>query len=260
MVKNNFLKYLLVLALSFAFNKEAISSNQKSITIFSESNMTYALTQIARSYSKKSNVAISINFNSSSALIDNIDLGEPADIFISSHLGWVKTLSQKGLVDRYSSSNFAEDKLVLITSKGNKKINFEEIKKLTNLNDILVLINEKRAPLIVGSNFSSLGRYTKKIIEESNVVNLKIFQKLDEDKKSIINFINEHNDYCAIVMASEIKDNDKIVVLGQIPFVEIDYHALVIAGDNMENARQFIEYLDSSEAKEILLNNGFIIG
>ncbi len=258
MVKSNILKSLSILILSLFLNKTAIGANSESLTIFSESNMTYAITKIARNYSKKANVAISVNFNSSFELIDNIDLGEPADIFISSHLDWVKNLSQKGLVDRYSSADFAEDKLVLITSKNNERINFNEVSKIGDLNKILQFINEKKAPLIVGSDYSSLGRYTKKILAESNVDNFQIFQKLNEDKKSIIDFINEHNHYCAIVIASEIANNKEIVILSQVPFVNIDYHALVIAGDNMDNARKFIEYLKSKEAKEVLVRNGFI--
>jgi molybdate transport system substrate-binding protein len=252
-----FLKVNLLIVV-LLLSKPAFSDDFNNLTIFSEANMTYALTQISRSYSKKENIAISINFNNSFELIENIDLGEPADIFISSHLDWVKNLSQKGLVDRYSSLDFAKDKLVLITSNNNKKIDFEAINKIRDINKLLKLINDKRAPLIVGSENSSLGRYTKKIMDESGVDNIQIFKKLNEDKKSIINFINDHNDYCAIVMESEIKDDKDIVILGRIPFVKIDYHALVIAGNNMEGARKFIEYLKSKEARDILIENGFL--
>ncbi len=94
--------------------------------------MTYALAKIARYYSVKENIAISVDFNSSFELIENIDLGEPADIFISSHVDWVRDLTQKGLVDRYSSVEFAQDSLVLVTSKNNKKIKNTDISKLEN--------------------------------------------------------------------------------------------------------------------------------
>ena len=70
-------------------------------------------------------------------------------------------------------------------------------------------------------------------------------------------FINEHNDYCVIVMESEAKNNESFFVLGVVAFVTVDYQALVIAGDNMESARNFIEYLKSDEAKDILLKNGY---
>lgn len=263
MTKINFSKFLrlssFILIIIFGFSQITKAKNVENLTIFSENNMTYAMTKIVRNYAKKENIAISINFNSSSELINDIDSGEPADIFISSHLDWVKNLSQKGLVDQYSSLNFAKDKLVLVISKDNNKINLREIKKNDNLNDVLQLISQKRIPLIVGSDYSSLGKYTKKIINDSKISNFQIFQKAEEDKKSIIDFVDNHQDYCAIVMRSEIKDDDKIVVLASIPPVDIDYRALVIAGNNMENARKFIKYLKGEEAQDILSKYGFVL-
>lgn len=241
------------LTLSFILFIPKNSKADGSLTIFSESNMTYALTKIARIYSQKYNIDISINFSSSYELIQDIDLGEPADIFISSHENWITELSQKGLVDRYNSSKIAGDNLVLVTSKNNNKINGQN----DNLEQIFKEINDKKIPLIVGSNYSSLGRYSKPIIDASKINNFQIFQKINEDKKSIVDFIEEHNEYCGIIMASEMNGSTKIKVLQQIPNIEISYDALVIAGDNMENARKFIAYLKSEEAKKILRKSGF---
>jgi molybdate transport system substrate-binding protein len=254
-----FIIYLSLICLLFNLPKFALAKDPGALTIFSESSMTYALAKIAGHYSKKENVAISVDFNSSFDLINNIDLGEPADIFISSHIDWVKNLTQKGLVDHYSSLNFAKDNLVLVTSKQNKKINLEEISELKNFNNILEVVINKRAPLIIGSEDSSLGRYTKDILIGSKISNFRIFKKLNEDKKSIINFVNNHPEYCAIVMESDIKDDNNIVILSRVPKIKINYHALVIAGDNMDNARRFIKYLKSDEARSILTEYGFIL-
>ncbi len=257
--KRSFAKIFLILIFILGSISISRASTSQNLTIFSEANMTYALTKIVREYSKKENIIISVNFNSSYNLIDNIDLGEPADIFISSHSDWIKNLSQKGLVDQFNSANFAKDKLVLITSKNNRKINLKNTTKTADFNDMLQLISARKVPLIIGSDYSSLGRYTKKILDDSQISNFQIFQKFDEDKKSIIDFINEHNDYCAIVMESEIKNDDNIIILSHIYQIVIDYKGLVIAGDNMENARKFIKYLKSDEAKKILLEEGFIV-
>ncbi len=60
-------------------------------------------------------------------------------------------------------------------------------------------------------------------------------------------------------MESDVKNDGNITILGRVPKIKIDYHALVIAGDNMGNARDFIQYLRSDEAKSILLEFGFLI-
>lgn len=246
------------------FNFISINSFAKTshnLTIFSESNMAYALTEIARSYSKQDNIIVSVDFNSSLELIQNIDFGEPADIFISSHADWIEILKQKGLVDVYNLINIAKDKLVIITSDKNSRINkfdSQAIKNATDIGAILKIINDKKIPLIIDSQYSSLGRYTNKIIKEANIVNHRIFHKVYEDKKSIIDFINEYNDYCGIVLKSEVQKQDNIKILAEIPNMDIYYQALVIAGDNMEKAREFLKFLKSYKTQRILKDNGFI--
>ena len=96
--KNNLAILLLVFSLSFNpfVATKAAASNMGSLTIFSESGMAYVMTKIARNYSKKENIAISINFNSSSELIGNIDLGEPAALLADSAVA--RTVARRLLV------------------------------------------------------------------------------------------------------------------------------------------------------------------
>jgi len=234
-------------------------SSQISITIFAEPNMTYALTEIARSYSNNRNMVVSINFSSSFELIQNIDFGEPADIFISSHPSWRETLKQKGLVDVYNLSNLAKDQLVLITSINNKKITNDIIQDADPIAETLRKLNNIKTPLIIGSDYSSLGRYTNPLVKDMNIKNQYLYRKVNEDRKSIADFIRENNDYCGIVLASEIKNQNDIKILRVIPDVDIFYQGLVIAGDNMEKARDFLKYMKSDEAKKLLTKNGFIV-
>jgi molybdate transport system substrate-binding protein len=241
------------------FPSSSLAKESNSLTIFSESNMTYPLTQISRLYSAQSNTIVSINFNSSSELIKNIDYGEPADIFISSHPSWIETLKQKGLIDVYNLTNIAKDSLVLISSINNNKITQQEIAEINNVTRILKIINNKKIPLIVDSEFTSLGKYTATILKTANIKNHKIYRKFSEDKKAIVDFIDENDEYCGIVMASSIKNYKNIVVLKEIPNSEIYYQVLVIAGDNMSQARDFLEFVKSNEVGKILSNSGFIL-
>ena len=41
--------------------------------------------------------------------------------------------------------------------------------------------------------------------------------------------------------------------------LDIFYQALVIAGNNMEVAREFLKFLKTPQSKEILKENGFIV-
>lgn len=236
-----------------------VTKKVHNLTIFSESNMTFPLVKIARLYSATNNSTVSINFNNSYELIKNIDDGESSDVFIASHPDWIDGLKQKGLVDVYNLANVAKDKLLLITSKKNHKINIAKINQISDTKAILKEINNQQISLIVDSKLTSLGKYTDTILKEKSVSNQRIYHRVLEDKKSIVDFINENDTYCGIVLASSVKNYDDILVLKTIDNSEIYYQALVIAGTNMDKARDFLEFIKSDAAKTVFAENGFII-
>ncbi|MFT6332674.1 MAG: molybdenum ABC transporter molybdate-binding protein, partial [Lentimonas sp.] len=223
----------LVLTVTFSHQSFAAKKAVDSITIFSENSLAFPLVKISRLYSKNNNAVVSVNFDYSEQLIDNISNGEPADIFIASHSDWIKDLQRKGLVDFYSFANLAKDKLLIITSKNNKKLNIEEVKQIKTVEKMLWRIHRDRVPMIVDSKATSLGKYTDDILRKVNIKNHRIYRRVSEDKKPITDFINESDEYCGIVLASSINNYKNVVVLKEIEGVEINYQALVIAGDNM---------------------------
>ena len=231
----------------------------RNLTIFSENNMTYPLVKIARIYSEQKHSIVSINFDHSFQLIKNINDGEPADVFISSHHDWIETLKQQGLVDVYNLVNVAKDKLLLITSKKNHKLDLTKISGLNDIKAILTTLSHQDIPLIVDSKNTSLGKYTDTILSEAKVANQKIIHHAIEDKKSITDLVNDGDDYCGIVLASSIKNYNNIAVVKEIENSEIYYQALVIAGDNMEKARDFLKFIKSDEMKRVFLESGFIV-
>ncbi len=238
------------------------------ITIFAESDMAKVLAEISRNYSKENNTIVSINLNSSSQLINEIDSGEPADVFISSHEDWIEMLKHKGLVDVYNISNIAKDKLVLVTSNKNTNIDLNNIKKLGDINKILKFISKKETPIviiIIDSEYTSLGRYSAKIIKDAKINDGNvyrdndIYKKVEEDKRTVISLLEENNNSCAIVLASSLVNQKNIKIIADIPNLDIYYQALVIAGDDMKEARNFLKFLKSDKAKEIITRNGFIV-
>ena len=235
------------------------TSKISNLTVFSESNIIYSLVKIARLYSKTNNSIVSIIFNNSAELIKNISDGEPDDIFISSHPEWSKILKQKGLVDVYNITNVAQDKLVLISSNKNKKNDILKISQSASLKEILANINQIQSPIIIDSPNTSLGKYTQAALEGIDIYHYKIYTKANEDKKSIVSFVNDNDEYFGITFLSAIKNYRNVVVLKIIDDIDIYYQAFVIAGNNMEKARDFSKFLNSEPVQNLLIEDGFII-
>ena len=261
--KSCFFRNLVLTAVVFLmmFSGDVYAGKAKKVNnlvVFAEENITYPLVEIARLYSKQKGSIVSINFDSHQ-LVQNIDDGEPVDVSISSHQSMVETLKQKGLVDVYSLTNIAEDKLLLIASKNNKKLNVADISQSDDLAKILQVINDHKVPLIIDSAETSLGKYTDDILSKAKITNQKFYRRIVEDTKSIAGLVNENNEYCGIVLASSVKNYDNIVVLKEIENSEIYYQAIVVAGDNMDKARDFLKFVKSSDIKKIFSDSGFVV-
>ena len=48
-------------------------------------------------------------------------------------------------------------------------------------------------------------------------------------------------------------------LLPEKSYQPIHYYAVVVAGDNMNEARKFLEYLKSPDARKVLRENGFLV-
>lgn len=237
----------------------ANSAQIKNLTILAEPNMVTALTKIARIYSQKNSVIASISFASSADLINDIDAGEPADIFISAHKDWINNLKQKGLVDIYSISHIASDGLVLVTSSENKNIPLALLGKNISLENSLKILDQNHLDLIIDNDGSSLGQYSHDLLTSLQLQNIKIFEKLQEDKASVFSLIDKNRDNYTIILTSQTKGRDGLKILSNIQSQNIFYQALVIAGDNMEGAREFSRFLQSPQARTIFKQSGFFI-
>ena len=243
----------------FLFATPSYANQIKSLTILAEPNLVPALTKISRTYSQKNAVIVSVGFASAADLINEIDAGEPADVFISAHQDWLSNLKQKGLIDIYNVNHIASDDLVLVTSRDNLSAPSYLLEKNPDFEEALQILNHNHLNLIVDNEESSLGKYSHGMIEALQLHDIKIFKKLSEDKSSIVKLLQDNSDSYAILLSSQVNNHNNLRVLSRKKSQHIFYQALVIAGDNMDIAREFLKFLKTTQAKAIFKENGFII-
>ncbi len=236
-----------------------MANNVRNLIIYAEPNLFVALTKIARIYSQNYAVNVAVNFNSSLDFINEIDSGEPADIFISAHPIWIETLRQKGLIDVYNIGYIANDELVLVTSKNNKELSPKLFKKNIMLEEALRLLDENKNNLIIDHEGSSSGIFAKNFLQNFTFENLNIFTKLYEDRNSLVHDLKNDNNAFGILFESQIRKNKDLQILARKKDKNIYYRALVIAGDNMEVAREFLNFLKNPVAQKIFKENNFVI-
>ena len=106
--------------------------------------------------------------------------------------------------------------------------------------------------LIINHEGSSSGYFAKNLLKDQVFENINVFIKIPEDKNSIITDLLKDKKNYGLAFESEIRNNKDIKIIASIKDNSILYRVLIIAGDNMENAREFLKFLKTNEAKKIL--------
>ena len=189
-------------------------------------------------------------------LVGTIDSGDPADVFISAHSGLIESLRQKGLIDVYNVGYIARDEIALVTSKSNPN----PVQVFNGkIDDYLKILNQNKDTIVIDYQGSSLGKISKEIITKNEIPDISIVERLPEDKSSsVVKLLKSDDKLYALIFKSQITD-DSIIPLAQSNSGNIFYQALVVAGDNMEVAREFLKFLKNPTSKQILKDSSFIV-
>jgi molybdate transport system substrate-binding protein len=236
-----------------------------SITVMAASSLTEPLTEISRAYSRKNNITISTEFGATADQSTNIQAGESADIFISAHPSWIIELKKMGMIDVYSLTNIVKNQLVLVASSKSKLIKTAPADtSLASWLDYLL----NRTIMSIGDVNSDIGLYTKQsLMKIDEMHGTKLWSSFNtktiKSPNSKYNlYLISHGQTAGIVFASEAYKNPEVKVIANIDdnfHDPIIYQAAVVAGENMSNARGFIDFLKSDDAKKIFKKYGFIV-
>tara|TARA_B100001564_G_C20647863_1_gene675324 strand:- start:663 stop:1484 length:822 start_codon:yes stop_codon:yes gene_type:complete len=234
------------------------------VTILAASSVTDPLTEIIRIYSRQHNITVTASYNATSEQATKISNGDTANIFISSHPKWMIELKRKGLIDVFSLVNLVENKLDLVcSSKHHLK---EQLSPESDIFNQLLHIHNKSTLVLGIPDETSLGSYTHDALNIiGNTYDYPLWNTIKNNtirasSAKEVSYLIAHGNYCGIVFHSDTHLNNQITVLSHINDyspMPITYQAAVVAGEHMEQARQFLDYLTSPEALSIFISHGF---
>ena len=98
----------------------AADAQDKTITVFAAASMKNALDDVDAAFTRQSGVRIVASYDASSALIEQIEAGAPADVFVSADLKWMDYGSEKKVIKDDTRVNLLGNVLVLIAAKDSK--------------------------------------------------------------------------------------------------------------------------------------------
>lgn len=215
-------------------------------------SMRDAATELSDNFVKKNpGASFQKNFGSSGALAKQIENGAPCDIFLSANLKWMDYLKEKKLIDDRYTVTFAYNEVVFV---GKPEL------KIGKLQDVVKL--EKIA---IGSPKSvPAGDYAEKAIKKAGI-DKRLEGKLvmAKDVRECLMYADRGEVDGAFVYKTDALLAKNVKILFTVPqdlYPRVTYPAgLTVGGSKKAEAVAFYNYLQSAEAKNILVKYGFAV-
>ncbi len=224
------------------------------LNISAAASLTDALTEINNLYAKdNSNVTITPNFASSGTLQKQIEQGAPCDVFVSAAAAQMDNLEKGSLIVTESRKNLLNNKVVLVVPA-------DSTLGLTSFND---LTKETVKKIAIGDPKSvPAGTYGQQALDKLGIteaVQPKLI--LGSDVRQVLNYVESGDVDAGIVYSTDAVVSSKVKVAASAPAeinAKIVYPVAIIkASQNTGAAQDYIDYLFSTEAKDIFEKFGF---
>lgn len=227
----------------------------QTITVAAAANLKYAITDIAKEFTKESGIDVKIITGASGKLTQQIMSGAPYDVFLSADVEFPAKLVQAGFTTT-PSHIYAYGTLILWSdtgvdlSKGVSIVADPSVKKIA-------VANPKTAPY--GIEAMNAMRYFK--VDNNVQGKLIIAESISQvgayvtTKAVDVGFMAK-----SIVLSPEMKNVGKWVEIDDKAYNTIDQAMVGLKNGSPENqiaAKKFLNFMRSTKAQSILKNNGY---
>ncbi len=223
------------------------------LTISAAASLTDVLLELEKVYKEQQpHVTLTFNMGPSGQLQQQIEQGAPADVFLSAAQKQMNTLEEKDLIVKDTRVDILRNELVLVVNKDFTGVDsFEDLQKA------------EVKHIGIGSPESvPAGQYAKEVLE-----NLKMWDALSskfvegQNVRAVLSFVETGNAEAGFVYGSDTVVSDKVKIVAPAPEGSnepILYPAAVVkATKELEAASDFVKFLLTEEAQQILEDFGF---
>ncbi|MBW4662966.1 MAG: molybdate ABC transporter substrate-binding protein [Chroococcus sp. CMT-3BRIN-NPC107] len=236
-----------------AIKTSPVCAQPISLTVSAAISLTNALQEIKTIYQNANlNVSINYNFASSGALQQQIVQGAPVDVFFSAAAKQMDVLQQENLLLPGTRKTLLTNRLVLITPKNAPPLT--SFRNLTNSQVRRIAIAEPRSV--------PAGQYAQELL-----ANLKLFNLLKSklvygnNVRQVLTYVETGDVDAGIVYTTDAKASNSVRVGATAPsnlHSPIVYPVAALKGSrNVAAARNFIQFLSSTQAKAVFQKYGF---
>lgn len=239
--------------LSLCLLSMAAQAEDKKIRVFAAASLTDVMNALVKQYGQQAGVEVVPVYGGSGTLAKQLEQGASGDLYISADEKWMQYLQDKQLVQVSTVKPWLGNQLVMINPKSKP----------------ITIVAEKAADVdqlatnywCTGDTLSvPVGIYAKQSLTYLGWWStLKKRLVSTQDVRAALSLVERDECDVGIVYASDAQASHKVNVAGEFPessHVPIVYPIALLPEANVE-AKAFYRYLQSTEAKSLLISYGF---
>jgi molybdate transport system substrate-binding protein len=227
------------------------------ITVFAAASLTNAMTEIEERFEAAAGIDLVVSLAGSSTLARQIQLGAPADIFISANEAWMDALEADGLIEDGTRFDLLSSSIVLIAHGSGR----EPVAIGPGLDLEKLLGGGKLAMALVDS--VPAGIYGKASLETLGIWDGIAADVAQSDNvRAALALVATGEAPYGIVYATDAVAQDRVSVVGTFPadsHPPIIYPAAGLANRDAPDAAKFLEFLKGPEARDAFERQGFVV-
>jgi molybdate transport system substrate-binding protein len=233
----------------------AATARSADVTVFAAASLTDSLKEIAVNYQKETGRTVTFNFEASSILARQIEEGAPADIFFSADETQMDRLAERGLMDAATRVDRLGNTLVVVAPKDSHL----QIRSPADLAadgvKQIALADPKAVPAGVYAKewlgkFGDWDAVAPKVVPAENV-------------RAALAAVASGNVDAGVVYKTDAAISKSVKIVYEVPRADgpdIRYPlALVKASEHPDEAKRFLEYLNSKDAARVFERFGFFV-
>ena len=251
------MRLLLVAVLLLLFpiiNASCGNDQQDEILVFTAASLTDVMEELGEQFTHDTDITLRMNLGGSVSLAQQIQRGAPADAFISAGPEPMGQLEADGRLSPGTRVDLLTNELVLVGQTSAAEV--------LNINSMEDLLNSDIRLTIADPNLAPAGRYSREAL-----VNLGLWESIEsrivpgQNVRVALGYIETGNVDVGIIYRTDLLATDDVQILLEIPSEShspVVYPAAAIRKSDREPAAEkFVEYLASSEAREVFRRHGF---
>ncbi len=226
---------------------------QAEISVFAAASLKTVLEEISVSYERDYGEAVSITVAGSSILARQIDLGAPADIFVSANALWMDHLENAERVIPGTRRDVAGNSLLLIQSENAPQSSTTLLEALSTLQAERVAMG-----LVEAVPAGIYGRSALEYLDIWDLVEPNVVQT--DNVRAALALVALGEVEYGIVYKSDGKVEPRVKIVAEFPqdsHESIVYPAALVRGRNNPSAGGFLDYLVSEKAQSTFIAHGF---